>query len=151
MTLSAPVFDHSLPQKIRHLYLHFNKKILPQLEDIYSENVQFRDPINTVIGLVQLEEYFGSSMKNLLDCRFEFHHSLEMPDSGEAVLFWTMHYRHKKLAGGKTLELTGSSHLMYSDKVHYHQDYYDAGAMVYEHLPVVGSIIRRIKKRMGAE
>lgn len=149
MTLGQPVFDHSIPQKIRHIYLHFDKRILPQLPDVYGDDVQFRDPVNAVNGLVQLNEYFERTMENLLDCRFEFHHSLEMPDRGEAVLLWTMHYRHKKLAGGKPLELTGNSHLMYTDKVHYHRDYYDAGAMVYEHLPLIGSVIRGLKKRLG--
>ncbi len=151
MTHSAPTLSLSVPQKIRNLYLRFDKKILESLADVYSEDIQFRNPLNAVNGLSELQEYFSESMGNLLECRFEFHHSMEMPERGEAMLFWTMHHRHKKLVGGKALELTGNSHLLYKDKVYYHRDYYDAGSMVYEHLPLMGFAIRRIKKRMGAK
>lgn len=151
MTHSAPILTHSVPQKVRNLYLRFDKKILGTLVDVYSEDIQFRDPLNAVNGLPELTQYFGEVMGNFVECRFEFHHSMEMPERGEAMLFWTMHYRHKKLARGKALELTGNSHLLYKDKVYYHRDYYDAGSMVYEHLPLMGFTIRRIKKRIGAK
>lgn len=140
-----------IPQKVRSMYMHFDKKILYILPDIYSEDIQFRDPLHAVNGLNNLTEYFNGMMDNLLECRFEFHHSLEIVERGEAILFWTMHYRHKKIAGGKALELTGNSHLLFNDKVYYHRDYFDAGSMLYEHLPLLGAAIRYIKKRIGAK
>ena len=112
MTHNTPAHTHSVPQKVRNLYLRFDKKMLGNLASVYSEDIQFRDPLNAVNGLSEMTQYFAESIKNLLDCRFEFHHSMEMPDRGEAMLFWTMHYRHKKLASGKALELTGNSHLL---------------------------------------
>lgn len=141
----------TVPQKVRTLYMRFDKKILQNLADIYSEDIQFRDPLHAVNGLNNLTEYFGGMMGDLLECRFEFHHSLENVERGEAVLFWTMHYRHKKIAGGKSLELTGNSHLLFNDKVYYHRDYFDAGSMLYEHLPLLGAAIRYVKKRIGAK
>lgn len=139
----------TIPQKVRSMYMHFDKKILHVLPDIYSDDIQFRDPLHAVNGLNNLTDYFNGMMDNLLECRFEFHHSLEAVERGEAILFWTMHYRHKKIAGGKALELTGNSHLLFNDKVYYHRDYFDAGSMLYEHLPVLGAVIRYIKKRVG--
>ncbi len=141
----------TVPQKVRALYMRFDKKILKNLTDIYSDDIQFRDPLHALNGIAKLTDYYASNMENLVDCRFEFHHSLEMIERGEAILFWTMHYRHKKIAGGKPLELTGNSHLLFNDKVYYHRDYYDAGAMLYEHLPLLGSAIRYVKKRIGAK
>lgn len=142
---------HTVPQKVRNLYLHFDRKMLKSLADIYSDDIQFHDPLHAVNGLNNLTDYFADTMTNLVECRFEFHHSMEMPDRGEAILFWTMHYRHKKLAGGKRLELTGNSHLLFNDKVYYHRDYYDAGSMLYEHIPLMGFAIRKIKKKVGAK
>lgn len=141
----------TVPQKVRNLYLRFDKKILSSLVDIYSDDIQFRDPLHAVNGLNNFTDYFASMMDGLIECRFEFHHSMEMTARGEAILFWTMHYRHKKLAGGKLLELTGNSHLLFNDKVYYHRDYFDAGAMLYEHIPVMGFAIRQIKKKVGVK
>ncbi|MCE3253191.1 MAG: transcriptional regulator [Cellvibrio sp.] len=138
-------------QKIRNLYLHFDQSILHSLADIYSEDIQFRDPLHAVNGLENLSDYYAGMLGGLIDCRFEFHHSMEMAERGEAILFWTMHYRHKKLAGGKSLELTGNTHLLFNDKIYYHRDYFDAGSMLYEHIPVMGFAIRQIKKKVGAK
>jgi len=35
------------------------------------------------------------------------------------------------------------------DKVYRHRDYFDAGAMLYEHLPVVGRVVSWLKRRIG--
>lgn len=141
----------TLLQTIRKLHLSFDKKALKSLGDIYSDDIQFRDPLHAVNGLNNLKDYYGTMMTDLIECRFEYHHSMEMAERGEAILFWTMHYRHKKLLGGKLLELTGNSHLLFNDKIYYHRDYFDAGSMLYEHIPVMGYAIRKIKKKMGAK
>lgn len=141
----------SVPQKVRNLYLRFDKKMLGNLTDVYSDDIQFRDPLHALNGLPKLTDYYRNMMADLIECRFEFHHSMEMQERGEAILFWTMHYRHKKLANGKNLELTGNTHILYKDKVYYQRDYFDAGSMLYEHLPVMGFAIRRVKKRIGAK
>lgn len=141
----------TVPQKVRNLYLRFDKKILKSLAEIYSDDIQFRDPLHAVNGLKNLTDYFAGMIDDLIECRFEFHHSMEMTARGEAILFWTMHYRHNKLAGGKLLELTGNTHLLFNDKVYYHRDYFDAGSMLYEHIPVMGFAIRQIKKKVGAK
>ncbi|MEN0037725.1 MAG: nuclear transport factor 2 family protein [Cellvibrio sp.] len=141
----------TVPQKIRNLYLRFDKKILRSLADVYSDDVQFRDPLHALNGLQNLTDYYAGMMGELIECRFEFHHSMEMTERGETILFWTMHYRHKKLAKGKLLELTGNTHLLFNDKVYYHRDYYDAGSMLYEHIPLMGYAIRKIKKKVGAK
>lgn len=141
---------HSVPQKIRSLYMRFDMKSIKLLADVYSDDIQFKDPLHAINGLPALKDYYKGMMTDLLDCRFEFHHSIESTERGEAVLFWTMHYRHKKLAGGKQLRLNGNSHLLYKDKVYYHRDYFDAGAMIYEHISFLGFFIRKIKQRIGA-
>ncbi len=141
----------TLLQKIRSMHLQFDKKMLKSLGDVYSEDIQFRDPLHAVNGLDHLKNYYTSLMADLIECRFEYHHSMEMADRGEAILFWTMHYRHKKLAGGKLLELTGNTHLLFNEKIYYQRDYFDAGSMLYEHFPLTGFAIRRIKKKLGAQ
>lgn len=141
----------SLPQQVRLLYSRFDENLIVSLADIYSADIQFKDPLHTINGLPALINYYEGMMGDLIECRFEFHHSIESVEPGEAILFWTMHYRHKKLINGKQLQLSGNSHLLYKDKIYYHRDYFDAGAMLYEHLPFLGFLIKKIKQRIGAE
>lgn len=139
----------NLPQAVRELYMQFDPAILDKLTAVYADNIQFVDPLHAVNGIAEMRRYFAATMHGLDECRFEFHSSLEQ--QGEAVLVWTMHYRQRKLAGGKLLSLAGSSHVRFADKVYYHRDYYDAGAMLYEHIPLLGSVIRHIKQRVSQQ
>lgn len=51
---------------------------------------------------------------------------------------------------GKTVEVEGISHLRILDgRVRYHRDYFDAGQLLYENLPVVGGVIRWVKEQAG--
>lgn len=135
-------------EAVREFFAQFNPAMLEKLGDIYADNIRFQDPLHEVNGINSLRTYFAGTMEGLEECRFEFSDSLEFPARGEAVLFWTMHYRHHKLAGGKLLHLEGNSHLRFAHKVYYQRDYYDAGAMLYEQVPVIGSVVRHIKGRL---
>ena len=43
----------------------------------------------------------------------------------------------------------GTTHVRYrDDKVCYHRDYFDGADLVYEHVPVLGSLIRTIRKKV---
>ena len=60
-----------------------------------------------------------------------------------------MHTSHPRLAGGQLIEVEGCSFLLWRDRVYRHRDYFDAGALLYEHLPVLGRVIAWLKRRMG--
>lgn len=142
---------NNLIEKVCQLYSQFNPELLVDLDSIYDSRVLFKDPLHEIHGLDKLRNYYAEMMQGLDECHFEFDRVLDVPDEGECVLFWSMRYRHSKLAGGKLLVLTGNSHLRYSEKVYYHRDYFDAGAMLYEQVPLLGSVIGYIKKRLVAK
>ena len=59
-----------------------------------------------------------------------------------------MSYSHKRLNSAQPIQVQGHSLLkMADDKVIYHRDYVDLGAMLYEHIPLLGKVIRTIKAR----
>jgi hypothetical protein len=63
---------------------------------------------------------------------------------------WTMSYRHPRLKQGEPILVHGCSHLLWTDnKVFQHRDFFDAGALLYEHLPVMGRMIRWLKGRLA--
>lgn len=153
--------NQPLLQQVMSLYQRFDHSLLAALEHIYHPNVVFQDPLHRVQGLDQLRGYFQQMVEGLDECRFDFGEVIEQPlvsdfptsseDSGpayQAVLFWTMHYRHRKLNNGRPLTLAGNSHLRYQERVLYHRDYFDVGAMLYEHLPLLGFAIGKVKKRL---
>lgn len=142
----------SLISRLTTLYERFDAGLISALDQIYDRQVRFEDPLHKVEGLDALRQYFAGMVQGLDECGFTFNQILEQPGQGDepdqAVLFWTMHYRHRKLKGGQQLSLDGSSHLQFRERVLFHRDYYDAGAMLYEHLPVLGFVIGKIKARL---
>lgn len=121
---------------------------LDRLGELYSDNVLFRDPLHEVRGLTELRRYFAELYANVSELRFDFH-GFDQVREGEGYLRWTMSYRHPRLARGETIQIEGCSHLRWEgDKVHQHRDYFDAGALLYEHLPVLGSAIGWLKRRL---
>ena len=61
-----------------------------------------------------------------------------------------MSFTHPKLAGGKAIIVDGATDLRFDEKITYHRDYIDMGQMLYEHIPVLGSAIRYIKKQAAS-
>ena len=121
---------------------------LARLGELYSDDVLFRDPLHEVRGLPALQRYFAEMYANVGRLHFDFHGFDQVCD-GEGYLRWTMHFRHPRLRGGAPISVDGCSHLLWWDKVYQHRDYFDAGAMLYEHLPLMGGVIAWLKRRLA--
>ena len=121
---------------------------LARLGELYSDDVLFRDPLHEVRGLPALQRYFAELYANVGRLEFDFHGFDQVVD-GEGYLRWTMHFRHPRLRGGAPISVDGCSHLLWWDKVYQHRDYFDAGAMLYEHLPLMGGVIAWLKRRLA--
>lgn len=117
------------------------------LAAVYREDLRFEDPFHQIEGLTALHDYFESLYQNVRSIRFEFHqHWL---NSGDAMQTWTMHLEHPRLKGGKTVSVEGCSLLRFDDRIFYHRDYFDGGQLLYENVPILGSVIRTLKQRMA--
>lgn len=118
------------------------------LASVYHRNIRFTDPFTTVSGLAALENYFANAYANVIDCRFTFSDTLR--DGNQLCLGWTMHLRHRRIRGGRQIDVEGISLLtVQQGKVVRHRDYFDIGELLYEHLPLVGRIIRWIRGHAG--
>ncbi|MBH3337541.1 nuclear transport factor 2 family protein [Pseudomonas mendocina] len=125
-----------------------NKDNLDRLGELYSDDVLFRDPLHEVHGLSEMRRYFAELYANVEALRFEFHGFDQVADD-EGYLRWTMYYRHPRLRGGAEIAVEGCSHLLWRERVYRHRDYFDAGALLYEHLPVLGRVIAWLKRRLA--
>ncbi len=137
-------FLHAFAQAFSGL----NKHNLAQLDSLYSQDALFIDPLHEVRGLANIRRYFAQMYANIDALQFDFY-GFDEVSASEGYLRWTMSYRHARLAGGQLIRVQGCSHLLWSDgKVYRHRDYFDAGALLYEHLPILGAIIRWLKRRL---
>lgn len=124
-----------------------DKHNLALLDDLYSEDVHFTDPLHQVSGLPALRSYFAEMYNNISELQFNFH-GFDQVHEGEGYLRWNMVYRHPRLARGKPIHVEGCSHLLWIEKVYRHRDYFDAGALLYDHLPLLGWATAWLKRRM---
>jgi limonene-1,2-epoxide hydrolase len=126
----------------------FNKDTPHLLDEFYAPDVEFHDPVSEIRGIVGIRAYYAKMYENLISIRFDFDREVEQ--GGEVFAPWVMHMRHKALAGGKEIVVPGVSHFRFKDgKAVYHRDYFDMGAFVYEHVPVIGAGVRYVKKKVA--
>ncbi|QJI17690.1 MULTISPECIES: nuclear transport factor 2 family protein [unclassified Pseudomonas] len=129
-------------------FARLDKHNLHLLDSLYSQDISFTDPLHQVHGISALQAYFAQLYSNVEQLRFDFHAFDHVAD-GEGYLRWTMSFCHPRLAGGRQIQVEGCSHLLWHDKVYRHRDYFDASALLYEHLPVLGRLVRWLKGRMA--
>ncbi|MDE1230773.1 nuclear transport factor 2 family protein [Vibrio aestuarianus] len=135
-------------QSVSEVYQKLNKANLHLLDEVYHNDVVFEDAAHRLEGKVSLSEYFNNLYQNVTRCDFTIHEQQQMGNSG--FLTWTMALQHPKLGKGSLIYVQGMSHLKFQDgKVIYHRDYFDLGEMLYENLPLLGSVIRAVKQRLG--
>ena len=135
-------------QRFAREFAALDKNNLDRLSTLYSDDVQFTDPLHQIHGLAHMRRYFAQLYANVSDLHFDFH-GFDEVSQGNGYLRWTMTYSHPRLANGRTISVPGCSHLLWHDKVYQHRDYFDAGALLYEHLPIMGRFIAWLKRRLA--
>lgn len=144
--INAGAAATGLLERFLQVYQELDRDHLHLLDEVYAENVSFTDPLHHVEGLPALHGYFERMYANVTAVRFDFERVLA--GDGEAMLTWTMHLQHPRLSPTEPLALPGATHLRFDAKVHCHRDYFDAGALLYERLPLLGGVVRAIRRRV---
>lgn len=158
MTLSA------LTQALLALYNRGGSYTPEQLAAVYSQDIVFTDPAHSIHGLPALCAYLNHQYSNVTNCRFiatgewATGEVTSSQKSGVACLFlqWDMQVRHPKLNGGRMITVNGLSQLQCrvqpdgNQRIAMHRDYFDLGQLLYENVPVLGALNRRLKKGMSS-
>jgi hypothetical protein len=116
--------------------------------ETYAPDAFFNDTLKTVRGADAIEHYFLETVKNAESVRATVQ-DVSVSD-GNYYVRWTMDVRLAKFKRGQTLRSIGITHLRFDDagRILIHQDYWDSTGGFFEHLPVVGGILRAIKSRI---
>ena len=118
-----------------------------QLHTLYDAQASFKDPFNEVKGLPEIERIF-SHMYVALD-QPHFVITGQLVDGAQAFLTWEFRFRFKRFDTTTLQTVRGASHVAFNEQglVTLHRDYWDAAEELYEKLPVVGGVMRWLKKR----
>ena len=134
--------------KITHFFETLHPGIsMDGFSSIYDEKVSFKDPFNTVEGIASVYEIFVHMFQNLDHPRFVITEYMEK----ENIVYvkWDFHFTFKGQKNESSFE--GVSRLVVNEqgKVISHIDYWDAAEHMYEKMPLVGSLLRFIKRKIA--
>lgn len=133
-------------------YLHALETLSADDLDVYTKlmavDARFTDPFQSVQGRQAIADVFAH-MFNILDgVRFHIrHHAIS--DTGVGLIVWDMVGTWRK--SGKAWELRGMSEITFNSDglAACHVDYWDAAQGFYEGLPVLGAVLRAIRRRVA--
>lgn len=114
---------------------------------IYTPDARFKDPFNDVQGLAEIQRIFRHMYASLDSPRFVV--TGRIVQGEQCFLTWEFHFAFKNFQRGKAQRILGASHLVLDGegRITLHRDYWDAAEELYEKLPVVGGLMRWLKRR----
>ena len=133
--------------KLATFFETLSPQAVAQLHTIYDAQARFKDPFNEVQGLPEIERIFRHMYVALEQPHFVI--TGQLVDGQQAFLSWEFRFKFKRFDTTTPQAVRGASHVVFNDQglVTVHRDYWDAAEELYEKLPVVGSVMRWLKKR----
>ena len=142
-----------IPQAVERL-VQFFEQLQPQdlqrLPDLYAPEARFKDPFNEVQGLAEIERIFAHMFVALDSPHFIV--TERIVQDNKCFLVWDFRFRFKRFDTVQWQTVRGSTHLVFDAQglVTLHRDYWDAAEELYEKLPLVGGLMRWLKRRANA-
>lgn len=148
---SAEVPDiHAAAERLVNFYESLTPANLQMIGECYALNARFKDPFNEVIGVAAISQIFSHMFVNLDQPRFRV--TERLLQGHQAFLAWEFYFRMKRWSPGIEQCIRGGSLLHFDEqgRVNFHRDYWDTGEELYEKLPVLGSLMRLLRKSGAA-
>ena len=124
-------------------------KVQRLLDKTYAPDVWFNDTLKEIEGRDALRPYLEHSATAVDDCRVEVK-DVTSNGAGDYYVRWSMLIRFKRFKRGQDTWSIGMSHLRFDANglVVLHQDFWNAADGLFQHVPVLGGMIRWIKKQV---
>lgn len=148
-SLPTTVSVESPKEKFKAVFADFNETMTEaNLRDLYAESIYFNDTFVTLKSADELVAYMQKTSDNVQSSSVKIV-DVARSDS-DYYLRWVMEIEF--LARGKLIKSRsiGMTQLRFdaAGKVVFHQDYWDSANAFYQHLPIVGGLVKRIKNAM---
>jgi steroid Delta-isomerase len=123
---------------------------LARFPEFYTADAYFKDPFNEVRGVAAIQRIFEHMFAQVGEPRFSVSEQLGGADG--VMLVWEFHFRTRSWGKGQVQSLRGVSHLRFAadGRVAYHRDYWDAAEELYMKLPLLGALMRALRRVLAA-
>lgn len=145
MTHTPPAMGAAV-QRLIHFFEQLSPQDVPRLAEIYAPEARFKDPFNEVQGLSAIARIFAHMFEQVEQPHFIV--SERIVQGQQCFLVWEFRFRFRRSAPQAWQTVRGGTHLVFNDEglVTLHRDYWDAVEELYEKLPVLGSLMRWLKR-----
>jgi ketosteroid isomerase-like protein len=135
--------------RIVDLFEQLQRADIERLDQFYARDAHFKDPFNEVVGLAAVQAVFRHMYVALDEPRFRVRDIIVQGD--QCFLSWDFTFRFKRLRQGLQT-VRGGSQLQLDEigLITLHRDYWDAAEELYEKLPLLGALMRWLKRRANA-
>ena len=140
---------HKAAEEYRLFFERLSRAQLGLLHTICDEQIIFEDPFQRVQGIDRLRAIFLHMFDNFHALKFRVL-DVSLGQNNNVYMKWIFSATRKGSDTG--FEFEGVSEIIFNEagKAIAHKDYWDAGAIVYEKIPVLGYVIRKIKAKITA-
>jgi len=145
--------DDALTEQARAAFAQLFEPFTPaalreSVQGVYAERLYFNDTLKTLYTRDDLAAYLAQTAEAVADCQVTVDEWI--PGAIGWFVRWRMMLRFKRLRGGRATHSIGISHIVFDrdGRIALHQDFWDAASGLFEHIPVVGGLIRAIRQRM---
>lgn len=146
MPLSPPPQPDAV-QRLVQFFEQLQPQDLARIPELYAPDAQFKDPFNEVQGVPAIQRVFAHMFDALDAPHFTVTGRLEQAQ--QCFLSWDFHFRFKRFDTHSWQTVRGGTHLHFDAQglVTLHRDYWDAAEELYEKLPLLGGLMRWLKRR----
>lgn len=119
------------------------------MDVLYAPDARFKDPFNEVQGLGAIQRIFRDMFENTEQPRFVITERIEQ--GAQCFLTWEFRFAFKSYQRGQEQCVRGGSHLVLDSdgRIVMHRDYWDAAEELYEKLPLIGALMRWLKRKVA--
>lgn len=119
-----------------------------RIGEFYAADAFFKDPFNEVRGVEGIGRIFAHMFDQVVDPRFRITERIIAANG--AMLTWDFTFRFKPGSGIVTVR--GASHLRFDSqgRIEFHRDYWDVAEELYSKLPLIGALMRLLRRRLSA-
>ncbi len=134
-------------QTLCEFFEHLQAQDVARLGQLYDDNAHFVDPFNDVWGLAKVQRVFTHMFDVLDEPSFTIIEAFTEGD--QAMLTWDFHFKRRGQA--KRWQIHGSTHIRYGQdgRVTLHRDYWDAANELYAQLPLIGALMRWLRRQLA--
>lgn len=131
--------------EIAHWFQTLTPESLERVGEIYAQEAMFVDPFNQLVGLASVRAVYQHMFDTLKQPRFVVTTTVESERHG--FMTWDFLFECR----GQAQQISGCTQFELNDQglIVLHRDYWDAAQQVYEKIPLLGAVMRMIRRKLS--